>query len=228
MPDSKFLTQLNLSPDQRLNPPKVIGRLKTIQEWASSAVEALKDNNDFLAAIHAVFPWAEAAFSAAKDSLAPVKFVVKVFEELTKVQDPEELARLACTLAYQSAAEKAIATAGTPSHPAVAKLQFADESSEQTDFSSFTLNQILTQPFVAHADRILRYHLPFVGFSEGQTDQIVRDIHEDLPGIFNTLVSDGKSKEKFDPLFRWLQLPPEGRLSRASLRRHAKFTVCFR
>ena len=106
MANSKFLTRLNLSNDERLNPPKVIGRLKTIQEWASSALDSVKDNSDFLDAIKEASPWAEAVFSAAKDSLAPVKFVVKLLDELTKIQDPEELARLACTLAYQRAAER--------------------------------------------------------------------------------------------------------------------------
>ena len=66
---SRFLTRLNLSADERLNPPKVIGRLKTVQEWATSAIDSVKDNSDFLNAIKEVSPFAEAAFSAAKDMI---------------------------------------------------------------------------------------------------------------------------------------------------------------
>jgi hypothetical protein len=119
MANSKFLTQLNLSPDERLNPPKAIGRLKTVQEWASCAIDTVKDNSDFFSALKEISPWAEAVFSAAKDSLAPVKFVVKLLDELTKIQDPEELARIACTLAYQITAEKAIEGVGPPAHPGI-------------------------------------------------------------------------------------------------------------
>ena len=222
MPESRFLTQLNLSPEQRREPPKMLGRLKTIQEWASAAIDSVKENGDFLAAIKDVSPWAEAAFSAAKDTLAPVKFVVKVFEELTKIQDPEELARLGCTLAYQAAAERAIANAGPPAMPASVGAK-VDEAVEEVDFSTFTLNQVVMHAFVAQADRTLGSALTLGGFSPEQMNQVIDSIHEELPADLNILLTNGKSKEKFDPLYRWLQLPAEGRLSRAALRRHAEY-----
>ena len=78
--NSRLLTQLNLSPDERLNPPPVIGKLKTIEEWAEAAVDAVKDNSSFLDILKSISPWAEAAFSATKDSIGPVKFVLKLFD----------------------------------------------------------------------------------------------------------------------------------------------------
>ena len=206
MATSKLLRRLNLSADERLNPPKVLGRLKTIQEWASSAIDCVKDNNNFLDAIKEASPWADAAFSAAKDSVAPIKFVVKLFDELTKIQDPEELARLACTLAYQSAAEKAVEKAGAPAHTGVSVIKFED-TIDEVDFSNFTLSQAVTHAFVAQSDRILERFLPSGGFSPVQIDQIIGDIHENLSRELDNLLTNGKSKEKFDPLFRWLQLP---------------------
>src|SRR5258708_21602831 len=192
MPESKFLTQLNLSPDQRLNPPKAVGRLKTIHEWASAAMDAVKDNTDFFTAIKEISPWAEAAFSAAKDTLGPVKFAVKVFEELTKIQDPEELARLACTLAYQAVAEKAIVAVGRPAQVTISGLKL-DDAIDEVDFSNFTLNQSVTHPFVSKADRVLQYYLPQGGFSPDQVDRIINEIHENFPAELLALISHAKS-----------------------------------
>ena len=88
MVESKVLTQLNLSPDEHLHPPPLIGKLKTINEWASAAVDTVKDNTNFLDALKELSPWAEVVFSAAKDSFAAVKFVTKILDELTKIQEP--------------------------------------------------------------------------------------------------------------------------------------------
>lgn len=149
---------------------------------------------------------------------------MKLFDELTKIQEPEELARLACTLAYQSSAERAVAAAGVPAHAVAVGPKF-DDSVDDVDFSNFIVDQAINHPFVAKADRILQHYLPQGGFSLEQVDQIIRNIHEDLPSQLNHLLSHGKSKEKFDPLYRWLQLPSDGRLSRAALRRHANYVA---
>jgi hypothetical protein len=222
MPESKILTQLNLSPSERINPPKLIGKLKTIQEWVSAGVDAVKDNSDFIAGLKELTPWAEAAFSAAKDSIGPVKFFVKLLDELTKIQDPEELARLAITVAYQSAAEKAIEQVGHPINPLVASPKF-DDSVDDVDFSDFTVDRAVTHPFTVKADRILQHYLPQAGYAPQQVDRIISLIHDLLPHQIAGILTHGKSKEKFEPLFRWLELPSEGRLSRAALRRHAEY-----
>jgi hypothetical protein len=222
MPESHYLTLLNLSPDERLNPPKTVGKLKTIQEWASAAVDAVKDSADFLSALKALSPWAEAIFSSAKDVLPPLKFVVKLLDELTKIQDPEQLARLACTLAYQSAAEKAIAKIGAPARAVLSGPKF-DDAVDEVDFANFTLDNAVNHPFVTKADRILQHYLPQAGFSDPQVDRIIAEIHQLLPGELETLITNGKTKEKFDPLHRWLSLSSDGRLSAAALRRHADY-----
>src|SRR5713226_9255758 len=151
---SKFLTVLGLTPEQRLQPPPALSRLKTVQEWAAAALDAVKDNTDFTAALKATSPWADAAFTAAKDTLPPVKFVVKVFEELTKVQEPIALARLACTLAYQAASEEVLTNANQTARQTVetGKLPIEDR---EVDFENFTLEGAISHPFVQQADRIL-------------------------------------------------------------------------
>jgi len=222
MQQSKFLRALNLSPSERDSAPEAVGKLKTVNEWISSAVEAVKDNRDFVASLAALSPWAEAAFSAAKDSIGPIKFLAKLLDELTKIQDPEELARIAATLAYQSAAEKAIEKVGPPLNPPVAGTAL-DNGTDDIAFSDFTVSQFVSHPFVARADRVLQHYLPQAGFSVEQTDRIIGAIHEELPDELTVLLSNTKSKEKFEPLFRWLDLPSDGRVSTAALRRHSEY-----
>ncbi len=129
---------------------------------------------------------------------------------------------MACTLAYQSAAEKAIEKVGPPSQAGVSVIEF-DDTVEDVDFSNFTISSVAAHAFVAQSDRILERFLPVGGFSQEQVNQIIQDIHEELPRELNALITNGKSKEKFDTLFRWLQLPAEGRTARAALRRHADY-----
>src|SRR5712692_990847 len=219
---SKFLTVLGLTPEQRLQPPPALSRLKTVQEWAAAALDAVKDNTDFTAALKATSPWADAAFTAAKDTLPPVKFVVKVFEELTKVQEPIALARLACTLAYQAASEEVLTNANQTARQTVetGKLPIEDR---EVDFENFTLEGAISHPFVQQADRILGGFLDLAGFSNAEIEKATAQIHVRYPRLLHEVIANGKTKEKFDPLFRWLSLGSEGRAARAALRRHAEY-----
>lgn len=53
-------------------------------------------------------PWAGVVVEAIGESLPPVKFLLKLFEGLAKVDDPQELGSLAFTLAYQHAVQQAL------------------------------------------------------------------------------------------------------------------------
>jgi uncharacterized protein YjbI with pentapeptide repeats len=220
---SKLLTVLNLSEQERLQTPPILSKLKTVQEWLSDATEAVKDVSDFSETLQKLSPLAAAGFEATKEVLPPVKFVLKVFQELTKVQEPEALAQLACTLAYQKAVQEAFKEEHPESRPGTANLR---ESFPDTDsnFGSFTLQQALSHPFVHHADRVVEFFAPKAGYSRQQVTGIITKIHDRFPDELQQLIAHGETKEKFDPLWRWLQLDPEGRAARAALRRHAEYT----
>jgi hypothetical protein len=223
MVESKLLTQLNLSPDEHLHPPPVIGKLKTINEWASAAIDAVKDNTSFADALKELSPFAEVVFSAAKESFAAIKFVTKVFDELTKIQEPEQLARLALTLSYQAAAEAALRNAGTPTEVRISRIKL-DDSVDDIDLLDLDPKRIDSHAFVQKADRILVHYLPQAGYSPDQVAGAIRQIHASVQNQFATLLSHGKTKDKFEPLTRWLSLPSDQRLFRAALRRHAEYT----
>ncbi|SPE37662.1 conserved hypothetical protein [Candidatus Sulfopaludibacter sp. SbA6] len=219
---SELLTILRLNDEQRLQPSPALSRLKTVHEWAAAALDAVKDNADFAAALKAASPWAEAAFSAAKDTIPPVKFVLKVFEELTKVQEPRALARLACTLAYERAAEEAL-SAADPRLQMTAKGGALPPAEEDVDFENFTLETAVSHVFVQRADRTMRGLLGMAGLSDVVVEKTVGQIHDRYPSVLEELIANGKTKEKFDPLWRWLQLDSAGRAARAALRRHAEY-----
>ena len=185
-------------------------------------MESLKDNKDFLDALKALSPWADAAFSAAKDTLPPLKFVIKIFEELTRVQEPTALARLACTIAYQAAAEETLSSMSASGRETL-KTRSLSTDDREISFEDFTLEGAVGHAFVQQADRTLTGLLEISGFSSREIEKAIGQIHVRYPDILQELIANGKTKDKFDPLFRWLALGIEGRSARAALRRHAEY-----
>jgi hypothetical protein len=55
-----------------------------------------------------VAPWAGALGETVAETVGPIRFVVKLFEKLTKIDDPNELGYLACKTAYQQALQQAL------------------------------------------------------------------------------------------------------------------------
>jgi hypothetical protein len=148
---SRFLTILGLTDEQRAHPPRTLSRLKTVEEWFGAALDMVKDNKDFTGALKAASPWAEAVVGAAKDSIPPIKFLTKLLDELTKVQEPQALARLACTLAYQAAVEDAVRQIGLP--PRESPVGTLSLTGEDVDFENFTLEGAVSHPCIDRADR---------------------------------------------------------------------------
>jgi len=221
--DSQIVSILSLTEQERLQTPGWLSRLKTVHEWLSSAVETVKDNKNFAETLKAAAPWAGAALEATKEVLPPVKFAIKLLDELTKVQEPEALALVACTLAYQSTAVKVLSEIGVAESQRVTSPLQDSVATSLEEFSSFTLPDVVSQPFVHQADRTLEFYARQVGYSPTQIQKIITLIHDRFPDELTSLISNGKSKDKFDPLWRWLQLDPEGRAARAALRRHSEY-----
>src|ERR1035441_3524024 len=217
-----MLEVLDLTEDERTKPPKALGRLKTLTEWMSSAVDSGKDNKEFTKTLSDLSPWADAAFEAARDTIPPLKFVVKLFSEITKVQDPAALARLAATLAYQSAAEQAFRKLEGPAGRPPNELPGLPES-EDADFGSLNLQNAVAHEFVRKADSVLAYHAERAGYTKEQVNRVVRQVHAAFSEELAILLSHGDTKEKFDPLLRWLNVKEGWASERAALRRHAEY-----
>ena len=167
-------------------------------------------------------PWADAIFSSAKETIPPVKFVLKLFEELTRIPDPLSLAELACTIAYEAAAEEVLASMSGASKKRKTRRVLAVQEPD-VDFESFTLNGALSHPFVQRKDRVLSGALELLGFTDDDIERAIIKVHERYVQQLRDLLSNGKTKDKFDPLLRWLSLDSESRAAHAALRRHAEY-----
>jgi len=138
-----------------------LGRLKGVHELLADAVESA-EKVGILEALKEVSPWAEAVGSALGEALPPVKFALKLFEQLGKVDDPGDLGYLAATWAYQRAVEQALPEALPKGVGKVEidkgvlrKLREAAPP-EKYDFSRFSFETALQHPFVQDADGFLK------------------------------------------------------------------------
>jgi len=109
-----LVEKLNLTQEEKGRLDKLLHRIKSIAEFFSDAVDAVKDT-DYPAAIAEAAPWAGVVSESIAEAVPPIKFAVKLFEGLTTQHDPEVLGHLACSLAYQRAAQRAIEAIGVPS-----------------------------------------------------------------------------------------------------------------
>src|SRR4051794_19164945 len=88
-PSSNTLVRMfRLEPDEKEALGKTLGRIKTVQEFLADAAEGIKDTG-FPKAIAASIPWIGPLGEAAAEAVAPIKFLVKLFEKLTKIDDPK-------------------------------------------------------------------------------------------------------------------------------------------
>src|SRR5258708_241353 len=85
---------------------KSAGKLVSLSEWFTEAVEAGKDTP--------IFEWLGSIGDAAKEWSSTAKAVGKLIEHFTKERSPLALGWLACTIAYKKAATDAIQEFGRP------------------------------------------------------------------------------------------------------------------
>jgi hypothetical protein len=201
-------------------------RLKPISEFLSDAVEAFKDI-DLPSAIEKVAPWAGLVTDTVSEVAPPLKFAVKLLEKLTKEEDPVALGELACTLAYERAAEQAIIAAGSPrgSRPAAAdvKRNLKEVDISELTFNGFTFRGALAHPFVKRADATTNFYLHLAGYTEDECKRVERDIHGRFIPCLKALLSHGSTKDKFAPFTQLMELGGEESQSYAALLEHAQY-----
>jgi len=217
---------LSLQEQNRLG--KLLSRIKTVNEFLKDALDGFKDAG-FVKALAEALPWAEAAVQGAKEVVPAVKFVVAVFEKLTRTPDPKALAYLAFTLAYQRAVEQAVTALGEPSDPrriddeVKAQLVAREDDVATLDFSRFSLGDVLLHPFVKQADAALEQCAEAAGYDEKQQRALVGDVHQRFVVGLKTLLAHGDSREKFAPLADFLHYGTGEAASYAALIEHADY-----
>jgi hypothetical protein len=142
-----------------------LGKLKGVNNMLADVLEAT-ENLDIVEKLKEASPWAEAVGNALGDAIPPVRFVLKLFAELTEVKDPDELGYLAATLAYQQAVEQAwtampasVLERVKAADPELRKKGLAAlraaAPAEGFDFGKFSFENALQCDFIAKADEFL-------------------------------------------------------------------------
>jgi uncharacterized protein YjbI with pentapeptide repeats len=205
---------LYLGQDTKRRISRVSGVTKSITEFLAEAVEKTKSLH-FPEAIKQAVPWAEPALGAATETigeiLPPVKFLVKLAQKITEINDPEELGHLACTIAFERATEQAIRIVGGPVEEKHATKEVKEqlallEPSEDVDLGAFTYESALDHEFFKRAELNLQTALLIVGYNGPQVDQITNEVKDRFVVCLRTLLSQRNTADKFTPFKEYIEL----------------------
>ncbi|WP_437905939.1 hypothetical protein WME95_48245 [Sorangium sp. So ce327] len=195
-----------------MNTADKIQHIKGVVDFLSDAAEALKDKASLLEAISKSVPWLGVIGSAAADVLPPLKFVVKLIDGLTKEADPNKLAYIACTTAYQQAVKQSMQHVGLPKSfqtiaPGMRRALKTMGATSDLDFSRLSLPGALQHAFVKEADEFLNIFLEdYAGYDDRERREIIDGVHQRFTSHLKTLLSHGDLKDRFAPLTQRLEI----------------------
>lgn len=223
-----------------------VENVKTVTEFLGDASEKLPElikhatpiadrlPETLTTAFEASAPWLAGASEVLGDALPPVKAVLTLARFLTQETDPNALGLLAFSLAYQASLTAAVKEAladptmieGFTAKKAVHLHRDSLGKKEEPEaFNGFQLASALTHPIVLRADEAVYAFTGALGFPKELQRRLIEGIHLRFAGQFRALISDGRVKDKFDPLFRMLQLGGKEMSTYAVLQRHIDYQL---
>jgi uncharacterized protein YjbI with pentapeptide repeats len=221
-------------------------RVETVTEFLGAVLEKLPDLIDkaenaadrlpdvFNEAIDASAPWLSAAADALGAALPPVKAILSIAKFLTRETNPRALGLLAVSVAYQAAlADAAKQIARDPGlrarllHIKSVRLPRGalGEPEAPEAFEGFRLASALSHPLVLRADKALRTVAEAAGYPEEAVRALLEGVHVRFVERFRATVSDGRVREKFDPLYRLLELGGREVATYAFLHHHLDYQL---
>jgi hypothetical protein len=210
----------------------VAEKLPDLIEKAGDAANRLPDL--FNDAIEASAPWLSAAADTVGEALPPVKAILSVARFLTRETNPHALGLLAVSVAYQAAladAAKEIARDGEirarllrPNSVRLPRAALGEPETPEA-FEGFRLATALSHPLVLRADKALRTVADAAGYPEDVGRALLEGAHVRFAEKFRATISDGRVKEKFDPLFRLMEIGGREVATYAFLRRHLDYQL---
>lgn len=198
---SKIAGILKLSPTDKDSIAETTDRFRSVAEFVEDVVEATKDTN-FLEALTQCMPWwIQAVGESVAEAAPPIKFVATLLGKLGEIKDPNELAFLAFTVAYQRSLEKAVTTVGPPS--SITKFTESEngkdesETDEDWNFDTYSLSDPLNHPFLEQSKKILTARFRAAGYTEDQVRSIQNEIAMRFPGCLRAIVSHPSTRQKY-------------------------------
>ena len=238
-----FLTKyLGLGTEANDAAGEAVERVETVTEFLGDVAEKLPDLIEraedaadrlpdlFNDAIEAAAPW----LSVVGEALPPVKAILSLAKFLTRETNPHALGLLAVSVAYQAALadaakeiarDKAVRTRVL--RPKSVRLPRAALGEPETPdaFEGFRLASALSHPLVLKADKALRTVVEAAGYPENVGRALLEGVHVRFAEKFRATISDGRVKEKFDPLLRLMELGGREVATYAFLRRHLDYQL---
>lgn len=173
----------------------------------------------------------DAVFKSASEALPAVKFVAELVKKLTTVTDPDKLAGIACSLAWQAAvtsalrAEAHLRKAGVQRDEITLKYLKNGLDSirwvDRPDFSTFTFATALEHPFVREAVAVLDAYAPSLGFDGAAKTRLLVTTQARFHRCLQEVLCHPDTKDRFDPVLRRMHTEGDEVLARNALVAHA-------
>lgn len=200
---------LKLNAEDQESIAKTTGRIKSVAEFVSDVVDATKDVG-FVARLGEIVPWwLKATATSAAEAAPPIRFVATLFAKLGEIRDPDRLAYLAFTTAYQRAVECALRYVGPPKAPSRQSWNPASDVTtpeEGMTFTNYSLSDPLNHAFLREAHELLEEGLTHAGFDEPERRSVHGEVAMRFPGALKALLVHPQTKERFEALADALRL----------------------
>jgi len=186
--------------------------------------------------VEACLPWVEGVATAAGEAIPPIRAVLSIISLITREPDPRALGLLVCSLAYQAALADTVkemkadpAMVGRIGHPVrvgEARRAMAAAGPERPEqFDGFQLTSALSHPLIRKADTALRTVAQAAGYPDDLCRALQQGVHRRFVEKFRTTISDGRVKDKFDPLFRFMSIESKEFATYGAIDRHIEYQL---
>jgi hypothetical protein len=206
---------------------QAIKHYKSVNEFLDNFADAVKGTSS-PEAIGQALPWVGILGEAVAETVAPVKFILKLYEGATKVTDFEDLAEIACTVAFQRSVQQVLNLDGkrleTPRKPSKkAKAPDAVPEDKEYDFSTLGLETATQHPFYRDARQRFGQLMTNLDVPSDQVNRLLLELDRRFPAILEGLITNGETADKFAPVFRHFSLDSPEKRARHALRKHAVY-----
>lgn len=218
---------------QRTALEKITGPVASVVDYLERIHKAIKDTTlwdrvtdfEWTELLDEGTPWGVLA-KGTSEALGPVKFLLSIASDLTKVRDLDQLTWLACTLAYQRALEQALSDAGIPDAEAM-KVSMAEDfdtldATSTEGFATFSYRYALLHPFTRAQDFAVDQYARLFGYTEAQRRLLRTSIHSEFVEQLKDVLAESaiKGSDPFKAVREKLRDSSEATVASAWLASH--------
>ncbi len=207
---SKLVEMLGLSAKDQESIKKSSGRMKSVAEFISDTIKAT-ETVDFLKSLAESTPWwLQAVGESVAEAAPPIKFLATLIGKLGEIKDPDRLAYLAFTTAYQRSLEKALQTVGPPTSSKSRQSRWTPNRDiltpdEGMSFETYSLSDPLNHPFLRQATDILTNGMAAAGYNDSEVRRIQNEVAIRFPGCLKSLITHPSTREKYVAFAEWMR-----------------------